>query len=84
MLPTYVPGERLTAIRRWRRVKVGDVVVVRDPQVPERWIIKRCVRKEGPLLDLQGDNPEASTDSRHFGLVPQKDVRWIVLHERTR
>ncbi|OYV23657.1 MAG: copper-transporting ATPase, partial [Acidimicrobiales bacterium 20-64-4] len=29
MVPTYLPGERLTALRRWRPVRVGDVVVVR-------------------------------------------------------
>jgi phage repressor protein C with HTH and peptisase S24 domain len=79
MLPTYLPGERLTAIRRWRAVKVGDVVVLRDPRDRDRWIVKRCARKEGRMLDLRGDNPDGSTDSREFGLVEQKLVRWIVL-----
>ena len=78
MLPTYVPGERLTAWRRWRRVRVGDVVVVRDPRDPARWLLKRCVGINGGRLDLRGDNGEASTDSREFGLVSSREAVWIV------
>jgi nickel-type superoxide dismutase maturation protease len=79
MAPTYLPGERLTALRRWRRVRQGDVVVVRDPRNPARWLLKRCVARVGSLLDLRGDNVVASTDSRDFGLVPSSDVAYIVL-----
>jgi len=79
MEPTYVAGERLTALRRWRPVRVGDVVVVRDPRDPTRWLLKRCVAVHGRRLDLRGDNPDASTDSRHFGLVSSRDVRYLVL-----
>lgn len=78
MVPTYLPGERLTAVRRWRPVRVGDVVVVRDPRDHERWLLKRCVGRKGSELDLRGDNAEVSTDSRDFGLVPSRDVVWIV------
>jgi len=78
MVPTYVPGERLTAVRRWRPVRVGDVVVVRDPREPSRWLLKRCVGRHGRGLDLRGDNAQASTDSRDFGLVASRDVVWIV------
>jgi type IV secretory pathway protease TraF len=79
MAPTFLPGERLTAFRRWRRVHQGDVVVVRDPRDQSRWLLKRCVAKVGTLLDLRGDNAQASTDSRDFGLVPTRDVVYIVL-----
>jgi len=79
MTPTFVPGERLTALRRWRPVRVGDVVVVRDPRTPSRWLLKRCVHRVGTQLDLRGDNPQASTDSRDFGLVPSRDVAYIVI-----
>ena len=78
MAPTYLPGERLTAFRRWRRVRLGDVVVVRDPRNPTRWLLKRCVERVGSRLDLRGDNAQASTDSRDFGLVPSRDVVYIV------
>ncbi len=79
MLPAYVPGERVTAVRRWRPVRVGDVVVVRDPREPRRWILKRCVAKTKGRLDLRGDNASSSTDSREFGMVRARDVRWVVL-----
>jgi len=79
MVPTFVPGERLTAMRRWRAVRPGDVVVVRDPRSADRWLLKRCVGRVGTQLDLRGDNVAASTDSRDFGLVPSRDVAYIVL-----
>lgn len=78
MLPTYVPGEHLTAVRKWRRVRVGDVVVVADPREPARWLLKRCVARTGAMLDLRGDNEFASTDSRDFGLVASSAVRYLV------
>ena len=78
MAPTYAPGERLTAIRRMRRVRVGDVVVSPDPRDPERLLLKRCVARRGRSLELRGDNASASTDSRDFGPVPEGDVRWIL------
>jgi phage repressor protein C with HTH and peptisase S24 domain len=79
MVPTLVPGERITAVRRWRRVRVGDVVIVRDPRSQDRMILKRCVARTGKMLDLRGDNADASTDSRDFGLVASRDVKWIVI-----
>ena len=79
MAPTYLPGERLTALRRWRPIRTGDVVVVRDPRDGNRWLLKRCVGRVGRRLDLRGDNVAASTDSRDFGLVDARDVAYIVL-----
>ncbi|MGA7833623.1 MAG: S26 family signal peptidase [Acidimicrobiales bacterium] len=79
MMPTYRPGERLTALRRWRAVRVGDVVVVRDPRDETRWLLKRCVATTGSSLELRGDNAEASTDSREFGPVPVSAVSFIVI-----
>jgi nickel-type superoxide dismutase maturation protease len=79
MLPTYRPGERVTALRRWRALRVGDVVVVRDPREPQRWLLKRCGSLEGGLVELRGDNTAHSTDSRTFGPVPARSVRWLVL-----
>lgn len=79
MMPTYRPGDRLTALRRWRPVRVGDVVVVRDPRDHSRWLFKRCVAKAHSKLDLRGDNPAGSTDSRDFGLVPKREVAYVVV-----
>jgi phage repressor protein C with HTH and peptisase S24 domain len=79
MAPTYQPGERLTAVRRWRRIRAGDVVVVRDSNVPTGWMLKRCVARRGARLDLRGDNARESTDSRDFGLVPASAAKYIVI-----
>lgn len=79
MEPTYLPGERVTAIRPWRPVRVGDVVVVRDPRDPSRWLLKRCVARSGSRLELRGDNASASTDSRDFGPVARREVAYIVV-----
>jgi nickel-type superoxide dismutase maturation protease len=78
MAPTYLPGERLTAWRRWRAVRPGDVVVVRDPRDGQRWLLKRCVQVVGSQVDLRGDNAQASTDSRDFGLVSSRHVIYLV------
>ena len=79
MEPTYLPGERITALRRWRPIRIGDVVLLRDPRDADRWLLKRCVGRVGRRLDLRGDNAAASTDSRDFGLVDARDVAYIVL-----
>ncbi len=81
MAPTYLPGERLTALRRWRRVRVGDVVVVRDPRDSNRWLLKRCVGLVSKKLDLRGDNADASTDSRDFGPVPARRAVYLVIKD---
>lgn len=84
MSPTYLPGERLTALRRWRPIRPGDVLVLRDPRDSTRWIVKRCMTKTGWQLDLRGDNISASTDSREFGLVANDAIAYIVMDPRPR
>jgi type IV secretory pathway protease TraF len=84
MSPTYLPGERLTALRRWRAIRPGDVVVLRDPRDSSLWIVKRCVAKNGSQLDLRGDNTAASSDSREFGLVASSAVAYIAMDPRPR
>ena len=82
MSPTYLPGECVTALRRWRPVRPGDVVVVRDPRDSARWLVKRCVARVGSKLDLRGDNAAASTDSREFGLVANSAIVYLVMDPR--
>ena len=84
MEPTYAPGARLTAVRRWRPVRLGDVVVVRDPRDPGRWLLKRCVARVAAGLELRGDNAAASTDSRDFGPVDPRSVAWLIVGARPR
>ncbi len=78
MLPTLDPGDRLLVVRAWR-VGVGDLVVVADPRRPGRLLVKRVVGEDPGGLELRGDNPDASTDSRFFGAVPRSSVRGRVV-----
>jgi nickel-type superoxide dismutase maturation protease len=82
MLPAYRAGDYLLVDVRVflsRNPRVGEAVVAKDPRDPSRRLLKRVTRVEpGPLVWLEGDNPEGSTDSRHFGPVAELEglVRW--------
>ena len=69
MRPVVQPGDRLL-VGRWLRPRRGSLVVVRDPEYPSTFLLKRVARVEpnGELL-VQGDNPNVSRDSRHFGPI---------------
>jgi inner membrane protease subunit 1 len=80
MRPTLLPTDRLLVAGR--RLRPGHLVALRDPRNPARVIVKRVVsvdRSTGDV-EVEGDNPEASTDSRAFGPVPRSlvvgRVRW--------
>lgn len=73
MLPSLESGDRVVVIRVLvgSRIRVGTTVVARDPRSLERLVVKR-VGGVGPAgIELVGDNPAASTDSRSFGPVPE-------------
>jgi hypothetical protein len=56
------------------------VVALEDPRRPGRLMMKR-VRCCGPHgVDVRGDNPSASTDSRQFGPVPPSLLRGRVVY----
>ena len=83
MAPLLRPGALVVAhpIDPRTELHVGDVVIARRPDRPALEIIKRieAVTETGSFL-LAGDNPIASTDSRHFGAVTRDQilarVRW--------
>ena len=60
--------------------RAGDVVVARTPTEPARDVIKRVrhVDSDGRIW-LQGDNAEASTDSRDYGPVEADAIVGRVL-----
>ncbi|MBA2253913.1 MAG: nickel-type superoxide dismutase maturation protease [Chloroflexi bacterium] len=73
MLPALRPGDWLLVDPHGfdqGRPAAGDLVVVPDPRLTERWLVKRvwAVDPDG-RLDVRGDSPAASTDSRTFGAV---------------
>lgn len=90
MAPALQDGDWVIALRRPRRLRPGDVVVVEHPRRPGFELVKRVTAVEddgvdGPVLEpgelwILGDNPSAgSIDSRSFGPVPSHLVRARVL-----
>lgn len=78
MVPTLSPGDWLLVdplAYRDRGPAVGDIVVAPDPREPARLLVKRVGRASSDgSLELHGDSPDASTDSRAFGPLPASAV----------
>ncbi|MCI4338017.1 MAG: S26 family signal peptidase [Thermoplasmata archaeon] len=85
MAPALQPGDRLLVdpwAYRERPPGRGDVVVLRDPESPTRFLVKRVGAVGGEIppggtlplapgeLWLEGDWGTVSRDSRRFGAVP--------------
>ncbi len=89
MTPTLMPGDRLLVVRPLR-LRPGDLVAVPDPRHGGRLLIKRIMTIADGRVELRGDNPGASTDSRDFGAVPTRRVlarvvrRYAPSHRRGR
>src|SRR5207247_9411185 len=80
MRPTLEPGDYVFVNRwayRFQSTKRGDLVVVRDPEASERFLVKRVSDATGPTdVQLAGDNRIASRDSRAIRPVPlERSVR---------
>ena len=81
MAPTLLPGDRLlveAVTYRRRAPRTGEIVLAADPRRPSLELVKRIglVDPSSGSAELVGDAPEASTDSRTFGPVDLRDVRW--------
>jgi nickel-type superoxide dismutase maturation protease len=84
MAPTLLPGEWLLVERRTyarRPPQAGEIVLAADPRDPSRELIKRvsAVDAAAAMVELAGDAPGASTDSRTFGAIPVDAVCWRVI-----
>jgi phage repressor protein C with HTH and peptisase S24 domain len=72
MAPTVRDGDQLVVV--WGApVRPGDLVVVRRPD-PVSLTVKRALRRTPAGWWVEGDNPDASTDSRHYGAVVDGDL----------
>jgi len=79
MVPTLRDGDRvlvwLTAPRRTPRV--GQIVVIELPDRPLS--IKRIASVSDDGVEIVGDNPFGSTDSRELGMLPISAIRGVAL-----
>ncbi len=64
---------------RRRLVRPGAIVVVRHPSDAGDLLIKRASAVSPAGVDVAGDDPGWSIDSRTFGTVPHQDVRRLVI-----
>ena len=71
MQPSLRPGDGLL-VSTWLKARVGDIVVFRDPEWSSTYTVKRVLALTKDGLEVRGDNPNVSRDSRHFGPVPRK------------
>lgn len=78
MLPTLNPGQVIVAFKR-RQYREGQVVIIRHDGLEK---VKRIHAMQGGSIDVRGDNPSSSTDSRSFGFVSQDNVLGVVVWPR--
>ncbi len=74
MEPALHPGDYVV-VNRWayrkREPEPGDVVVLRNPEAPTQFLVKRVMSGDRLTgLFVLGDNEVRSRDSRQFGMVP--------------
>ena len=79
MRPAFEPGDRLLVVGPWP-VRAGQVVAFPDPRDPGRLLVRRVGHVGRAGLEVLGDNPAASTDSRHFGPVRRRDLIGRVVY----
>lgn len=88
MAPTLLPGDWACAVKP-ARLRRRDVVVVEHPARPGFEMVKRITGIPGEVAPggrflafdewwVEGDNPAASTDSRHFGPVTTDRIKATV------
>lgn len=78
MEPAMRNGEVYLALTG-ARVDVGDVVVCRHPLRPDLLTVKRVTGRIDGAWWIEGDNPDASSDSREFGPVTADLVRGKIV-----
>jgi signal peptidase I len=73
MQPALRPGDGVI-VATWLRPRVGDIVVLRNPERSMSYTVKRVVAITDGAIQVRGDNVNVSRDSRHFGPVPRTSI----------
>ncbi len=78
MRPALEPGDYVL-VNRWaykfRPPARGDLVVLRDPEVPQRFLVKRVSNvPDAGGIHVVGDNVDRSRDSRTFGPIALREI----------
>jgi nickel-type superoxide dismutase maturation protease len=79
MRPALEPGDRLLVDRgayARRPPRVGEIVVLVDPESSSRWLVKRvaAVDSTAGTVDVRGDATDLARDSRRFGPVKRTAI----------
>lgn len=81
MVPVLPPGTLVFGLRWFWRLRPGKVIIFNREN---RETVKRIDHiVEDGLLFVLGDHSEASTDSRHYGMIEPHLVESIVIWPRT-
>lgn len=79
MAPNYRPEQVVLALRPWRELVIGDVIVFQHDKLEK---IKRIRSLHDDGVYVIGDNASASSDSSVFGLITYQSVAAIVVWPR--
>jgi phage repressor protein C with HTH and peptisase S24 domain len=80
MAPAY-PHGKIVFARRRKVARVGDVVIVQHHKME---LIKRVGQISNEGVYVVGDNPDNSTDSRHYGWLPLSSIIGVVIGGQAR
>ena len=81
MMPTLYTGDIVIfrpLTSRDEPLHNGCIVVLDHPLKERTLIVKRIHKVLSKGIELRGDNEQASTDSRQFGLVRNAQIKGIV------
>ena len=70
----------IVLVRRAGKIAVGDIVLAAHPFKTSVTILKRVTAiDEAGRIELHGDDPTESSDSRSFGAIPRKHIQGKVV-----